>query len=102
MKVLSLPWTRTLTPSRLIKLTASPQGHQSPWSVISLRSGTDSDGCCPPDSHTAYFDPIPALLCEHHFWRWWTHRMGRHRDHLVLLLCVYRRLVPVVGEPRRP
>lgn len=28
--------------------------------------------------------------------------MGRHRDHLVLLFCVHRRPVPVVGEPRRP
>ena len=54
------------------------------------------------DGYYAHSDSTAVVLCEHHFWRAWAHRLGRHRHHLVLLFCVLRRLVPLVGEPRRP
>ena len=57
---------------------------------------------CLLDGYYAHSDSTAAVLCEHHFWRAWAHRLGRHRHHLVLLFCVLRRLVPLVGEPRRP
>lgn len=79
--------------------------HFAAWSSVALvrdlspRFGADSDDLM-PDSYLAYFDPAPALLCTYHLWRAWAHSMGRHRDNLDLLFHVYRRVVPIVGEPR--
>ena len=54
-----------------------------------------------PDAYHAHTDSSPSLLCEHHFRRAWAHCMGRHRNYLVLLFCVYCRALPAVGESCR-